>query len=84
MKKDLRKIMLCAQHEFSFGKASREIEEASNEIGFKTCMSPKAARANEPYLGLEAEAPLLNSSISGEAFESRHPVIILLKKHETG
>ena len=34
------------------GKASREIEEASREIGFKKCTSSKAARIRESYLGL--------------------------------
>ena len=76
---------------FFVGKASREIEEVSREIeeasrgsSLKKIHFARTCAQNE--FSLERHLVKLRRHLvkSRRGFESRHPVIILLRKHETG
>ena len=74
----------CAQNEFSLERHLVKLRRHLVKLDLRNARVQKRRAFVNRILGSWSVAPLLNSCISREAFESRHPVIILLRKHETG
>ena len=74
----------CAQNEFSLERHLVKLRKHLVKLDLRNARVQKRHAFVDRILGSWSVAPLLNSCISREAFESRHPVIILLNKHETG
>ena len=74
----------CAQNDFSLERHLVKLRRHLVKLDLRNARVQKRRAFVNRILGSWSVAPLLNSCISREAFESRHPVIILLNKHETG
>ena len=78
-----RKFILRA-HELSLERHLMKLRRHLVKLDLRNARVQKRRAFVNRIWGSWSVAPLLNSCISMEAFESRHPIIILLNKHETG
>ena len=75
---------LARKNDFSLERHLVKLRRHLVKLDLRNARVQKRRAFVNRILGSWSVAPLLNSCISREAFESRHPVIILLNKHETG